>query len=568
MMPPANELDARFARAVNAGSRSRLTVDFRIDPRSEHEPSADDQYLAFHEIAAAAKRPQQLARMLWARPRTTVEVVEDGITPSGVQALAQVLLALIRTERFRLVTPEGHRDVTRMEFVRRALARAARAIPTELARTAFLALGARRAAQRDYGLERAAANPANVTYLRLEPTLHWLGNYVGGAATHTTGVINGFSANGVDVRVFAAESPGDLDAATIATVPLERVYHLVGGLTFTDFSRAVARAAESKPTDFVYQRYAMGSFAGLELARRWGVPLVLEFNGSDIWVMEHWGPRKPRLLKTLSALERRNLTDASLVVVVSDVLRDHVIEQGVSPDRVLVNPNGVDVARLARLRERSPAEWRTALGRPEAITVGFIGTFGPWHGVKLLPELIARVGAARPEVRWILIGDGHLYGEVREEIAARGLEEKVFMTGLIDHERALELLAASDVCVSPHVPNPDGSRFFGSPTKLFEYMGLGKPIVASDLEQIGEVIRDGQTGLLGPPGDVAAAAEAVVRLVDDDALRDRLGAAALEDAGRNYSWAAHTRRILVALEAGGVTAADTVEHDGAPPVMN
>jgi len=234
----------------------------------------------------------------------------------------------------------------------------------------------------------------------------------------------------------------------------------------------------------------------------------------------------------------------------------------------LVNPNGVDVARLAPLRKRSPAEWRTALGRPEAITVGFIGTFGPWHGVKLLPELIERVGATKPEVRWILVGDGHLHGEVCEEIAARGLAENVFMPGLIEHERALELLAASDVCVSPHVPNPDGSRFFGSPTKLFEYMGLGKPIVASDLEQIGEVIRDGETGLLGPPGDVAAAAQAVVRLVDDGGLRERLGTAALDDARRNYSWAAHTRRILAALEAGGVAAVDTVEHQGAPPVMN
>jgi len=345
-------------------------------------------------------------------------------------------------------------------------------------------------------------------------------------------------------------------------VPLERVYHLVGSLTFTDFSRAVALSAP-EPTDFVYQRYALGSFAGLELARRWGVPLVLEFNGSDIWVMEHWGPRKPRLLKTLSALEQRNLTDASLVVVVSEVLRDHVVDRGVPPESVLVNPNGVDVGRLAPLRERSPAQWREVIGQPDAITVGFIGTFGPWHGVKLLPDLIERVGAAQPAARWVLIGDGQLHGEVREEIEARGLAGKVLMTGLIDHEHALELLAASDVCVSPHVPNPDGSRFFGSPTKLFEYMGLGKPIRARDLEQIGEVIRDGDTGLLSPPGDVGAAADAVARLIDDDKLRARLGTAALEDAERNYGWAAHTRRILAALEAGDVSVVGGGRHEGA-----
>jgi glycosyltransferase involved in cell wall biosynthesis len=99
------------------------------------------------------------------------------------------------------------------------------------------------------------------------------------------------------------------------------------------------------------------------------------------------------------------------------------------------------------------------------------------------------------------------------------------------------------------VPNPDGSPFFGSPTKLFEYMGLGKAIVASDLEQIGEVIEHEQTGLLHRPGDAAAAGAAILRLLDDPELRARLGDAALAEARARYSWRAHTRRILDALAA-------------------
>ena len=138
---------------------------------------------------------------------------------------------------------------------------------------------------------------------------------------------------------------------------------------------------------------------------------------------------------------------------------------------------------------------------------------------------------------------------MREEIERRGLTDRLLLTGLIDHDEALRLLAASDVCVSPHVPNPDGSRFFGSPTKLFEYMGLGKAIVASDLEQIGEVIEDERTGLLSPPGDVDAAAAAILRLLDDPELRVRLGDAALAEARERYSWKAHARRILDALAA-------------------
>jgi glycosyltransferase involved in cell wall biosynthesis len=385
--------------------------------------------------------------------------------------------------------------------------------------------------------------------LRVEPTLRWMGAYVGGAATHTTGVINGFRDNGLSVQVYAPEQPLGTEGVTFTRVPVERVFHLVRGLTYTDLSRAIVRAAAGSSADFVYQRYTLGSLAGLELAERLGIPLVQEFNGSEIWVERHWGSGGLRMERELAELERRNLADASLIVVVSEVLKQQVLEHGVPAERVLVNPNGVDVDRLERFRARAAPEWRRELGRPDVPTVGFIGTFGLWHGVKVLPAMIDALRALRPEARWIVIGDGGLRGEVEEEIERRAIGELVELTGLVPHDRALALLAGCDVCVSPHVPNPDGTPFFGSPTKLFEYMGLAKPIVASDLNQIGEVIEHERTGLLCPPGDSAAAAAAVDRLLGDPAFRERLGRAALEEARQIYSWAAHTRRILDALEA-------------------
>jgi glycosyltransferase involved in cell wall biosynthesis len=102
--------------------------------------------------------------------------------------------------------------------------------------------------------------------------------------------------------------------------------------------------------------------------------------------------------------------------------------------------------------------------------------------------------------------------------------------------------------VSPHIPNPDGTPFFGSPTKLFEYMAMGKGIVASDLEQIGEVLEHGATAWLVNPGDVESLTMGLKTLIDDEDLRYRLGLAARREAVAKYTWQEHTKKIIERLE--------------------
>src|SRR4029453_10185209 len=109
--------------------------------------------------------------------------------------------------------------------------------------------------------------------------------------------------------------------------------------------------------------------------------------------------------------------------------------------------------------------------------------------------------------------------------------------------------AACDILASPHVPNADGTPFFGSPTKLFEYMAMGKGIVASDLEQIGEILHHDQTAWLVKPGDPASLMEGLKRLIDDAGLRQRLGEGARSEVVQQFTWRAHTQHIITALQA-------------------
>ncbi|HSB33189.1 MAG TPA: glycosyltransferase, partial [Nitrospirota bacterium] len=122
------------------------------------------------------------------------------------------------------------------------------------------------------------------------------------------------------------------------------------------------------------------------------------------------------------------------------------------------------------------------------------------------------------------------------------------LTGRIPQEEGPAHLAACDILASPHVPNPDGTPFFGSPTKLFEYMAMGKGIVASDLDQIGEILKHEKTAWMVRPGDPESLMLGMKMLVDHPELRDRLGKAAREEVVAKYTWKEHTRKIIERLQ--------------------
>jgi glycosyltransferase involved in cell wall biosynthesis len=163
-----------------------------------------------------------------------------------------------------------------------------------------------------------------------------------------------------------------------------------------------------------------------------------------------------------------------------------------------------------------------------------------------------------------MVGDGQTMPKVREILAPVQCARFMTFTGLIPQAEAPAYLAASDIVVAPHVRNPDGSRFFGSPTKLFEYMAMGKGIVASDLEQIGEVLRDSlRTGelpedgpgeaetalaVLATPGSPHELIQGMRFLVDHPEWRAVLGANARQRTLERYTWGRHVAAVVEALE--------------------
>jgi glycosyltransferase involved in cell wall biosynthesis len=147
-------------------------------------------------------------------------------------------------------------------------------------------------------------------------------------------------------------------------------------------------------------------------------------------------------------------------------------------------------------------------------------------------------------VRWLLIGDGPLRRLVDDAIQTHRLDEHVDLPGLVPHAEMPCYLAACDILVSPHGRQADGGEFFGSPTKLFEYMAAGRAIVASAVGQIADVLEHERTALLVPPDDADALTAAILRLVDEPALRAELGRNARQAAVERHTWRQNAQRLL------------------------
>jgi glycosyltransferase involved in cell wall biosynthesis len=545
-----------------------LSEGFRA--RFEQRVGAAPEYWRLPELRRLSLR-SLLKTIAAARPVRLFLPLEDEGSRTLLPIL-QAIAALTRARAIEIVYPDLSREVFSRWRLARSLVELGWASCSGLSSLLVCGRDLRRLARlgrSDYPLRRAQ----NLLYLK---TNLWFGAKVGGSVGHVAGVVNALNHQGYAVTVAAADELPLLDAAihyhpvrppvNFGFPPETNLYRFQ--MSFVD---QVARLAALAPR-FIYQRMSLGNYAGVVLSRRFKVPLVLEYNGSEVWVQTNWG--KPLRFRRLALLaEDVCLRHAHVVVTVSEVLRDELIDRGVEPRRIVTYPNCIDphVFDPARFSAGNHAAVRARYNVPsDAIVAGFIGTFGQWHGVDVLAQAIRHLAIshadwlAHHKVHFLIIGDGLKMPLVRDILSDTRCHGKFTLTGLVAQAEAPRYLAACDLLLSPHVKNPDGTRFFGSPTKLFEYMAMQRPIVASNLDQIGQILHDslsvdrlpttGPAGsetflaVLCPPGDPIALGKGVRFLVEQPSWRQVLGNNSRAEALGRYTWDRHVKEILTRLQ--------------------
>jgi len=233
-------------------------------------------------------------------------------------------------------------------------------------------------------------------------------------------------------------------------------------------------------------------------------------------------------LRRLAAREAEVYRDAAGLIVLTHQLAAILAERFVTRGRIQVAPDGVD------LQGALPVAADAASG-----PATYLGNFHPWKGV----EVLVQASVWAPDLRVTLVG-GEPEPRARIEALARdlGVAHRVRFVGAVPPPKRWKYLAEASVCVLPLTRSAFG-MFFTSPLKLFEYMAAGRPIVASDLPALREVLRDGENALLVPPEDPVALAKAIRRLREDRILAERMAAQGSRDV-RAYTWEARGRIIV------------------------
>ncbi|WP_353951832.1 glycosyltransferase family 4 protein [Knoellia sp. S7-12] len=240
------------------------------------------------------------------------------------------------------------------------------------------------------------------------------------------------------------------------------------------------------------------------------------------------------------ARETELVLAADHVVVLSDVMRDDLVSRGLPSGRVTVVPNAVDDALLDPLQDCSPREARARLGLPEeGLWVGTVTSVVDYEGLDHLVHAVAELRGAGRDIRCAIVGDGTARPALQELVASLGLTGFVILPGRVPPSQAPDWHRALDIFTVPR-RDSDVTRTV-TPLKPIEAMAVSRPVIASDLPALAEIVEGPGSGLLAASDDPSSLADRIRELSDDEDLRRSLGARGREFAATR-TWRAMAGR--------------------------
>lgn len=279
------------------------------------------------------------------------------------------------------------------------------------------------------------------------------------------------------------------------------------------------------------------------VAEALGIPWVYEVRGqlADTWASTR-GPaaHDSEKYRLFQQREAEIMQAADLVVTLGEAMKVNIVASGVAAEKILIAPNAIGGRFL--LEPRSTAEARHDLGLPEdGQYIGTISSLVAYEGIEDLIAAFALLADGHPDLRLLIVGDGVSTPSLQEQARQTGLRDRIVFTGRVPQDRAVLYHQALDIFV---VPRKDlGVTRSVTPLKPVEALASARPVIASDLPALREIVTDGRTGIFAKPGDRDDLAEKLTWLLGSRSTREEFGTTGRSEVLRDRTWASNAERF-------------------------
>lgn len=309
---------------------------------------------------------------------------------------------------------------------------------------------------------------------------------------------------------------------------LEIAYNFVAG-------QKIEKILAENNIDLIYERYSFFTWVGGSKAKKHKIPLILEVN-------EVSGIKRQRgqvLVGLANKIENDLFKKVDAIIVVSSFLKDFIVKKGLPAAKINVISNAVDITRFDS--NISGEDVRNNLGLIGKTVLGFTGHFSRWDKLDELIKAFSDIALQRPETHLMLVGDAPRLSErqqLEKLIDHKKLRNRVSITGKVSRADVVRYISAIDLCLIP------SSNPFGSPLVLFEYMGMGKAVIAPNIAPIEDVITNNINGVLFELNDPESMKRSIIYLIDDAKKREEIGSAARTAVQEKHQWSHNAKRVI------------------------
>lgn len=367
-----------------------------------------------------------------------------------------------------------------------------------------------------------------------------------GASTHILHNLRGLVNGGHSVHLI---TPNDGLLPPEDTIEGARVMRIPQDLSDNFLARAVhfgksvaAHLAIHPGYEIVHFRNIWDGFQIAQNKRKIGYKTLFEVNGlPSIELKYHYPGMDSELLAKIKEQEIATLHLADAIICPSNVTRDYIASLGLDRKRVTVIPNGVSPSdfSITSLPSRE--------GREPVLL--YIGTLADWQGLDIVIKALPKIIESRP-VKLHIVGRGRSRQRkmLAKQIRKLGLEDHVIVQPAVPHHEIPELIAKADICVAPLALNDRNVTQGACPIKVLEYMAAGRPLLASNMPIVRELVRDDVDGLLFSPNDPEDLARQANLLLRDMELSQRLAESAAAHVREKFTWHESQKKLLKVYE--------------------